>query len=428
MLYGTPSHLNALAPPVLLAKGCANVIHLEKFKAESGDRWPRICEGVYAKLENLLRGMLGPADFFARIEDTAYLVVMPTTEPEDVNVTCLRVAFDLHVSFLGQCGLEHIEVATARANPDSDGLLLEKLPDERIVALAEKAGIQLSAPAGAEPHVLHPGNPVAPERPHAPARLQHYLSAPIQVELTLEHHYVPIWSVQHNAVTSYLCETKGIYLHSRRDPIPLYALAPGERLAVEMSCFHASVAALEDSVANGRPFILAVGFSFDALGSPAGRKEFLTACHSLSHEMRQYLSFIISEVPLGVGQTRLATTVTLVKPYGRSVSATVAPQCKNLSPYQGIGLTAIGYSQWEFGRLGGASQYEIEMLSLFARRNNLLTFLAHVQDTNTLKHAQDAGINQLCGDAVAKSRDVPDGMWRLTWDKLLSGPGVEIWS
>ncbi len=428
MLYRTPSHLSALAPPVLLAKGCANVIHLDKFKAESGARWPRICEGVYAKLEHLLRGMLGPADFFARIEDTAYLVVMPTTEPEDVNVTCLRVAFDLHVSFLGQCGLEHIEVATARANPESDGLLLEKLPDERIVALADKAGIQLSMPATAEQRFLRSADPATPERPHAPGRVVQHLSPAIKTELTIEHHYVPIWSVQHGAVTTYLCETKAIFVPNRRDPIPIQALTARERLAAEMFCFHAGVAALENGIANSRPFILALNFSFDVLGSPAGRKEFLSTCHGLSHKMRQYLAFIISEVPLGVGQTRLATTVTLVKPYGRSVSATVAPQCKNLSPYQGIGLTAVGYSQREFGRSGGAGQHEIEMLSLFARRNNLMTFLTYVQNVNTLKFAQDAGVNQLSGDAVAKPCEIPEGMWRLTWDKLLSEPKVEIWS
>jgi hypothetical protein len=68
------------------------------------------------------------------------------------------------------------------------------------------------------------------------------------------------------------------------------------------------------------------------------------------------------------------------------------------------------------------------MLSLFARRNNLMTFLTYVQNVNTLKFAQDAGVNQLSGDAVAKPCEIPEGMWRLTWDKLLSEPKVEIWS
>lgn len=446
MLYGTQSHLSALAPPVLLAKGCANVIHLDKFKSESGARWPRIREGVYAKLEGLLRGMLGPADFFARIDDTAYMVVMPTTESEDVNVTCMRVAYDLHVSFLGQCGVDHIEVAIARSNSEADGLVLERLPAERVVALAQRAGMIFSSPrdvsGSAAPGPMH--GAAVPEESQQPNLLGQYLVepesqpqtngldynlvVPIQTRLMIEHHFVPIWSVQHNAVTTYICEAKGVFTPGRRESIPLSSLTPNERRDVEMFCFQAGVAALDSALAQGRPFLLAPIFSFDIIGSPTGRKTFMDICHTLSRELRQYMAFVVHEIPLGVGQTRLATSVSLLRPFGRSVWATVAPQCKNLSPYTGVGLHAIGYMQREFGRSGGAGQHEIESLALFARRSNLQTFLCGVQNVNTLKSAQDAGIQFLSGDAVVKASEKPNGIWRLTWDKLLSGPWVEIWS
>lgn len=414
-----------MAPPVLLAKGCANVIRLEKFKTQAGDRWTRIREGVYARLESLIRGMLGPSDFFARIEDTAYLVVMPMSDPEDVNVTCLRVAFELHTSFLGQCNIDHIEVGTAQASPDGEGLALEPLPVERIIKLAAKAGIQLAAPQ------QQPAKPVEQISAYRhPANHPAGLVLPItpaHTEFSIEHEFLPIWSVPNLAVTTYLCEAKAIHAAHRRDAIPFQVLSPTERVDVEMSCFRKGIELLAKAIKAKRPFLLALAMPFDVLGSPQGRKEILSALHNLDHDFRQYISFIITEAPLGVAQTRLATMVTLLKPFSRAVSATVAPRTKNFDAYGGIGLTSIGYSQKEFSRGQAPSQHEIEALALFARRHNLAMFMDYVHNVNMLKHAQDAGVQFLSGTAVAQPCVEPRGMWRLTWDKLMSESLVELW-
>lgn len=107
-----PSKLSPLlavaASPSHLAKGCVNVVEFDGLKVQAGDRWPRFREGVYARIEGLLRTKLGPNDLFLRLADTAYLITMPTTDAEDVSAVCLNVAFELYKSFLGQCDISQI--------------------------------------------------------------------------------------------------------------------------------------------------------------------------------------------------------------------------------------------------------------------------------------------------------------------------------
>ncbi|MDE2631167.1 MAG: hypothetical protein KGM97_09275, partial [Alphaproteobacteria bacterium] len=124
-----------------MERGCVNVITLDALRQQAGSRWARIRDGVYARMEMLLRQKLGPTDFFARINENAYLVTMPSTDPEDVNVVCLRVAHDLYTSFLGQCDIGNIHVSTA-SDGGENTLALHPLPIERLAVLAEKAGIQ----------------------------------------------------------------------------------------------------------------------------------------------------------------------------------------------------------------------------------------------------------------------------------------------
>jgi hypothetical protein len=384
-----------VASPGFVARGAVNVISLEELKEAARERWPRLQVGVYARLEALLRGMLGPADFFAQINDTAYLIAMPTSAPEDVNLICLRAAYELHNSMLGDCRIDQLAVGTATPGGGHGELTVQPIPLPQLAALAAKQN-QTAAP---------------PEY----AR-----------DLAVRHQFLPIWSVPNAAITTYLCEPKSITAPHRRDSIPLQALDPAERLAVEMSCFQHGIDVLARDTTAGKQFILAVGLSCEMLGSPAGRESVLAILRNQPRELRSYLAFVVHQVPHGVAQTKLGTLVNLLRPFGRSVSVTLAPHSHLFRAHQDIGITNIGFAVSEFGTQP-PNQHEIEELALFARRNRMGTFVSHINNINTLKFAQDAGIQQLSGPAVAVTCQEPRGVWRLTWQQLLSEQVVEIW-
>lgn len=432
MLQNSSPILMAAASPAYLAKRCVNVIELGSFKEQAGARWHRICEGVYAKLEALLRAKLGPNDLFARIGDIAYLVTMPTTEPEDVNAVCMRVAFDLHTSFLGQCDIGQIEVNVVSAGED-DTLILQKLPLEKVASLADRAGITFAPPSGSElAAAARPQSQPASQAPPIDTITKgtgpSWSSVvPAPTAVAVEHQFIPIWSVRNAAVTSYACEPKTVFAAGRQDSIALAQLSPKERIQVDINAFKAGTDQLARSHASGNRFLLAAPISFELLGTPTGRMELLATCRNLSNTYRHFISFIIYGVPPGVAQSRLASMVTILQPFGRGVSATIAPTQRAFGSYQGIGLVSIGFDLREFGPRTPLAQMDVEQLAQFARKANLGTFMSGVRDKQILKYAQDANIAHLSGPVIAPSSAEPPGMWRLTWAETLAQPDIEIW-
>jgi hypothetical protein len=428
MPYNSSPILAAATSPPYLARQCVNIIELTKFKERAGVRWPKFSESVYARLEALLRARLGSSDLFIRISDSAYLVTMPATAPGDVNTTCIGICFELYTSFFGQCDISQIEVNTVMGSQD-DTLILQKLTIETIANIAARRGFRFS------PH--QDADQAATPKPE-----NHGLAAEIATKivttsqspigtsplaLTVEHQFIPIWSVRNAAVTTYVCEPKTIFSAGRQAPLLIQHLTPKERIQIDIDIFKAGNMQLAKSHAAGNRFLLAAVISFELLGTPTGRMEFLAACRNLSRDFRNFLSFIICDIPPGVAQSRLASMVTILQPFGRGISATIAPKQRTYTSYQGIGLQSIGFNLREFTPQNPLTQSDTEQLAQFARRANLGTFLSGVQDRTVLKYAQDANIAHLSGPAIAAAVAEPVGMWRLTWTDTLARPDMEIW-
>src|SRR5258706_16145367 len=100
--------IKAAATPALLQRGCVHVIDFEAIREEAGSRWDKIRDGVHGRLETILRQRLSPVDFFTALNDTSYLVTIPASDVEDIEVICLGVTFDLYKSYLGQFDLKKL--------------------------------------------------------------------------------------------------------------------------------------------------------------------------------------------------------------------------------------------------------------------------------------------------------------------------------
>ena len=420
MLYQTPIEFRAAASPALVDRGCVNFISMGAIKQEAGARWPRIREGVYARIETLLREKLAPTDFFARVDDDTYLVTMPEADKEYVNICCLRVSYDLFSSFLGEYDIGHVRVSTA-STIDEDKLFLQPLSMVEIVVLAEKAGIQdLRLPKDLvwKNGTLLPVNSVRSGNDvrMAPVPTPKKLSS-----LCIEHHFVPVWCAPVDAITMYICEVKSIMTATKPHKILTMAqLSPKDRIEVELSCLHAGTQQLVQQIPLGNRFLLCTLFSFDVLGSPAGRMEILSYCRNLDSEYRQHLAFIISEIPPGVAQTRLNNLANILRPFGKSIAASIAPGQRDCFAYQGVGLNAVGIRRRELGINQDYSKADIINLALAAKTVKLATFITDISKIDTLMAAREANIQYLSGTAVCQPVDEPYGMSRLTWDNIQS--------
>ncbi len=408
----------ATASPTLFAKGSVNVIGFDGIKIQAGDRWPRICDSVCARLESLLHASLGPGDFSARIDDAAYLVAMPSSDPSEVNIVCLRAVYNMYNYFLGQCSFSHIQIANASCGSDNT-LVLSQLSDDQIVNLAKQAGIDaISTPD------RRSGTTVLPSLSTLNGRALngvtdvavHHGVAPAPPGLVVQHGFFPVWNASRSMLLTYICEPKAIQFDGRR--MQAAQLPTKERRELELYCFREGIEQYARSAAMYVRFLLGVEISFEVLGSPVGRRDVISICRSIPYEFRDFVVFLLTEVPPGVAQSRLSGMVTLLKPFGRRVSATIAPHMRISAAYQGIGLHSIGFDMREFSPYDPFLEDDGEWLGRTRKKLRLRSFLLSVSDMHTLDIARGNGIDYMCGPAILPICPEPFGIRRLSWNEI----------
>jgi EAL domain-containing protein (putative c-di-GMP-specific phosphodiesterase class I) len=393
MLQESSSELRAALSPAVLIAGSVHVIDLAAIREGSGGVWDKIKDGLHARLECILRQRLAASDFFSAVGDTRYMVVTPRANAEESAIICLRVLHELTTNLFGACA--HDQICIERAYEGDNGTLRsERFSRAAIAHLAAKA--QLS---GLEQETLEAAETFA-----APA-----LAPELKRDIT--YRFEPVWDARHEAITTYICTPE---FEIAEDEVPL---TPKERMRIELSALSAGAEFLNRHLENGERFLLGVKLSFETLGSPHGRMEIAGLCRNLPAQCRQYLMFLITDIPAGVAHSRLTDFVMTLSHFGRIV-ATVASGTRNLSAYQGLGLFGIacdlGAAHLDNERIAT----DIAQLAAAGRNLRLVTVAYGVRSRSTLALAHGAGIQVIHGDPIGPAREAPRPMTRLNWSEI----------
>ncbi|HUJ02577.1 MAG TPA: hypothetical protein VLW75_02990 [Rhizomicrobium sp.] len=393
MLQESSSELRAALSPAVLIAGSVHVIDLAPIRDGAASMWEKIKDGLHARLECILRQRLSPADFFAPMGDTRYIVVTPRANAEESAIICLRVLHELTTNLFGACALDQICIERAFEG-DNGTLRSERFSRTAVAHLAAKA--HLSDLAGetaeeAEPAAVKPA-----------ARTE---------SRDVTYRFEPVWDARHEAITTYMCVPE---LPPQEDDAPLSAK---ERARIELASLKASAEYLERHLEKGERFLMCVKLSFETLGSPYGRMEIAGLCRGLPAICRQYLVFLIADIPQGVAHSRMTDFVMTLGHFGRIV-ATVASGTRNLAAYQGLGLFGIacdlGAGHFDSERMAS----DIAQLSAAGRNMRLVTLAFGVRNRAMLALAHGAGIQAIHGACIGAAREEPRPMTRLHWVEI----------
>lgn len=394
--------IKAATSRAMLDRGCVNVIGLEAFKANAGAHWDRLREPIYTRTEALLAQKLGPADFYVRLNDTAYLVTMPSSDREDAKICCLRVIHDLHASLLGHCSIEDIALFHA-AHSSDDSFELQQIARPEIQKIARHAGLNDLATSEASP-----GNAMRANQ-NKPARKP-------EAEAIFCHSFLPIWDARREAITAYRILTK----RQSGDAAGGYSHGLKDELALTLASIYHAVETLARHLEAGEKFLMIIPVSYEVLSSPVGRMEIGGACRDLSSDFRPFLVFEISDLPTGVPQSRLNDLATIVKPFCKGIMVQIPMGTRNFAPYQGLGLHSIGIIFPRQHMPMTQIQDEIARLVEGAKRIGLMSFLGNVTTVDTIFHARNAGVNLMGGSAVEPPTKSPKPMRRLAAAQIIS--------
>jgi hypothetical protein len=401
VLVTTAPETKQTTSAMLARAGAATVIRLDLIRQRAAARWPKTREAIYQRLEAILRQKLSPQDFFIRIEETSYLITIPGTDPEDAQVCCLRVAYELHTSLLGPCTIADLHIAHA-VDAGNGTLMLTPIVAPQILRLAERADI---------PELLATAD-------SAMRLQQHERVAPADRKL---HAFVPVWDSRAEVIAAYRCVVEADEDESEHLTPSAKARAA---LSVALTGLGLSVAALDARFSRGERVLVHLRVPYEALTSPLARMEFVSACRGLSQQLRPFLVFEIVDLPPGVPQSRLQDLVTTVRPFGRAICAELPLRSRAFSAYHGLGLQAVGI---DIAGLGDAeAKGEIDRLASATRRHNLLAFIGGVTSKPVLAVALGAGVTWLSGPAIAAGLEEPGPMIRLYTDEILGRPRAAL--
>lgn len=355
-------------------------------------------EAICARLEGLFRQRLGSSDFFVPIDQTSYLVVMPSSTPEEGQICCLHISYELHTGLLGSCSVEHLEIACADCVSD-DVLELRPISRLEIVQFADKADLVLAPPGsgrlGADIHELQ-----QPAPPPPPA---------------VDIKFLPVWDAQFQVIRAYRCIPRRTLLGSAGLTLKEEA---HELSQVTLATLSRVSEVLQGHLAHHERFIVNMPISYAALTAPLARMELTSACRRLPCELRPYLMFKIENLPPGVTHSRMVELVTTIGPFCRGVIAKAPRTEQALDIYRGIGLKALGVG------LEGApfslASLAIERLSSMAKRERLCTFVDDVPDVSTLLYAVNAGVKWISGRVILPAVTEPGPLMHLTLDTLIN--------
>jgi hypothetical protein len=392
--------LKAAAAPAFLERGCVHVIGLEPVRDRAGARWGKIREGVYSRLETILRKRLGPSDFFVALDEVSYLVTMPAAESVDAQTACLGAAYELYENYLGQCDIGTIKLYRAQ-NSDDEAIVIDRIASGHLQLLAERAGIR-------DTQTKRDAKGAYGAAPNEPA----LLDAGVQ--------FLPMWDARKEAITLYFCVPhKIVFGNAVAVAVALDDLTAKARAKVELACLKEGIAILARHLKQGERFLMGFDVAYGTLNSHITRMEFTAACRALSAQFRQYIAIQITDVPEGVPQTRLGDLVTVVKPYARAVMCRAPRACRNYAPFQGTGLQAIGLDVSRPKLSPQETDAEIGKFAAAAKRIPIPTYLTGVADSAVLKSARQAGAHFLLGPAIAPLTAQPRPVMRLYWAEVM---------
>lgn len=395
--------------PEGLAPGCAHVADLCTVRIGMGALWASMQDGVRGRLERIMAQRLAAGDHYRRLDDERYLVVTPEAQDGEGAILLLRILSEFFLTLNGSCDLDDIRIALAEPDPER-GLKTAPLSSADLARLVEKAGLQGIALPRTLRGLAAPCDKDAPVEP-----------PPRRAPLSVSHHFEPLWDARNQAVTTYICAPRAIACadapEARLTPDDL---TQRERGMVEMAGLMKGVGSLSKFVEAGDRFLLCMPFSFGTLSSPHGRMEFVRTCRGLPAAYRQYLMFLLADVPLGVTHSRLSELALVLKPYGRIV-ACVPGGCRNFAAYNGHGFSGLAF---DLARADGDSERrraDIAGTGAAASGMGCGATILNLDDPQLLPTVHGAGFRFLHGRIVAPPEAEPKRMSRLETAAIFRG-------
>lgn len=238
-------------------------------------------------------------------------------------------------------------------------------------------------------------------------------------ELDLRTSYLPLWSVAHQRVGLYLCQTSVAINQTELDSEIEFNDDIGIKIldAVDRITLRRARSELQSIVSRGMSCLIVVPIHFDTLNRPASAQRYLPVCHAIPKELRQLIVWEIRGAPLVKWTTNFSRIVEQLRALGRAVFILAHPHelpparlDQVLAKLQGIGIQGAGLDLGCDVQPEAATMAYVNRFAEAAEKHKLTSYLLGLETLSLCTAATCAGISHLAGHVIAHPLAAPQGV------------------
>lgn len=365
-------------------------VNLDAVQRAAGARWSDLRNRAFLATRSHIERRVNADDLIVQCA-TGFLVIYATLTGADAARKTASIKQDLESFFLGEEGLQKLQVKTSNAPMSMDGIQ---------AALAD-TDIQIEE-ADIEPQ----GSDASPEPPRGTVAL---------AELKFD----AIWDAQREAVASYFARpvsdieqqvgwAPDLANHLRR---------ADDRLSYDLEVLDQAARALGQLIASGSRCALVVPAGFGSLVQPITRSKYITAIASLPAEIRTLIWLRIEDAPYDAPVAHLEETGRIV---ARRVGQVFVHTRLTTPSFDGYAHSQANWIGADLpGRYTAGTRAEIDHFLALAQRHGLPAYFDGCDRWEHARAASRLGAKLLAGAAVG-SYDAPRAPYRLTRAALLA--------
>lgn len=395
-------------PPLssTMIAGTIQLIGLTRVRATLGAKWEIQSERIFHLIESVLRRRLDVTDAYFRVNDENYLVLFTRLQKREGQFKAQAISQEIEKLLLGETsGGDGIQVASAVVEIDR-ALVMEKIGslDELLHHVRE----------GLNPASPDRSNPTDADPIHVPELSDDFsnLFPRITVEEYLRRFRVvfrPMYNLRKRRFGSFLAVAQsmdtGLPIMADVDPM----LARPEELpgAADRFVLGAAILGLQRMLTGGIRAKVVIPVSFETIATARSREAYFIRLRNLPAGIRQYVTFMIVEVPADIPRGRLAEVIAYLHPISRMRFPHLPLDIRRVDAFAGTGCFAFST---EAPVLPAAAGNLLGMLTAFAKRATLqggLSVLGNVNSIGLLQTGVTAGFAVVWGDAICGTVDTP---------------------
>lgn len=417
--------VSLLAEHGTLVSGKIHVVNLSSLQRQFGADWERIAAKATQLIERIIESRLGPTDHFMRYSEFIYIFLFPQLGIAEARLKATKIADEIRRRLLGESGdLSLFRIGTLVAEADGSirldaggalGGIARRLnvggsgpespafaPPGRTASTAPDTTKEGSGPAAA------PGSP-APWY-QSPASRGKVDQAPGMSVLPSRYKFLywPVWNVQKNAVTNFICGVGPASAGTATGPSQ--GLPENLDFLILQKVRHD----FDGLAAASQRVLFTVPVYRRTVANSTDWMRFLELCQRISPEQRRLLVFELMDLVPILQWSAVEQATQTLRTLGRAVVVRQPIDNSRFARLRSLSAHAVGfdlddYSAWPESRVIA----EMNRFAEGATFEGLTTYVRGLRSLSLTTAAICAGFNYIDGPAIAEPVDTPQRVFAL---------------